>query len=232
MAALALRMIGPEHVTNILLLRKQVLSHLTNPDIYVNEDDEQEFVRQHCGPAGVTLGVFDGPRLVAYAMLGLPTPQDPNNLGHWFGLAPPNCARVAHVASCMVLPSHQGLGLQRRLLAARFRLALDYGRSICIGMISLHNHISRQNLLREGFHIGWVGHLCGLERQLMYTDLNRPMAFDISLGAQSHRVACLDFVSQRTLTRQGFWGTGTDSLLSLTDAEELIYSRPKTPIGQ
>lgn len=230
--ALALRVVGPAQVASILHLRAQVLGQLTNPDIYVNEADERQFVSQHCGPAGLTLGVFDGPTLVAYAMLGLPTAHAADNLGHWFGLNLSDRAKVAHVASCMVLPSHQGFGLQRKLLAARFKLALDNRRNICIGMISLHNHISRQNLLHEGFHIGWVGHLCGLERQLVYTDLTHAMALDTSPGAPVHRVACLDFAAQCTLTRQGFWGAGTDSPQSYTDAEELIFARLCTPLGR
>jgi GNAT superfamily N-acetyltransferase len=164
--------------------RAQVLGQLTNPDIYVNEADERQFVSQHCGPAGLTLGVFDGPTLVAYAMLGLPTAHAADNLGHWFGLNLSDRAKVAHLASCMVLPSHQGFGLQRKLLAARFKLALPNRRNICIGMIfAAQPHQPPEPAARR------VSHRLGrppvrARKTLVYTDLIHAMALDTSPGAQ------------------------------------------------
>lgn len=221
---LDLQLLRAEHVPAVLQLRNQVLGALTEPDLYVREYDEVGFVTQHCGPRGDTIGVFDQGQLVAYAMLGLPPVDDPDHLGEPLKLPHSAWPRVAYVASCMVLPSHRGQGLQRSLLAARFALAQTRGRDICVAMVSLHNSASRHNLLKEGMRVAWVGLVDGLKRQLMYIELARPLRFDLGPQAITHVVNHLDYTTQKTLTHQGYWGVAEQSP-SADRAEQLIFAK-------
>lgn len=220
---LDLQLLREAHVSAVLDLRNQVLGALTEPDLYVREADETGFVREHCGLRGETIGVFDRGQLVAYAMLGLPPADDPEHLGRPLQLPRSSWPRVAYVASCMVLPSHRGQGLQRNLLAARFALAQTRGRDICVAMVSLHNSASRHNLLKEGMRVAWVGDLDGLKRQLMYIDLAHPLRFDLGPEAVTHVVHHLDYARQRSLTEQGYWGVAEHGHSS-DRAEHLVFA--------
>ena len=187
-----LRLLTVQDTQAVLALRETVLSRLEHPDLYVREDDEMGFVRRHlaghAGADGETIGVYDGEELIAYAMLGLPRDDDPEHLGRYLQLAPRAPGEVSHLASCMVHPAHRGHGLQRTLLGARFTLAQAQGRPLCIAMVSPHNHASRQNLLREGLRIVYVGAVTGLKRHLVAIDLARPWRFD-EAGATTTRNA-------------------------------------------
>jgi GNAT superfamily N-acetyltransferase len=168
------RVLGPNDAPSVLELRENVLSDLPARDLYVREDDERGFVAAHLGPSGATIGLYEHDRMIAYAMLGLPAADDADNFGHLIGLDSAERGRMSHLASCMVLPSHRGRGLQRRLLNARLVLARAQGRSRCAGIVSLKNHASRHNLMREGLMVVWVGVWRGLERQLLLRELDRP----------------------------------------------------------
>ena len=198
-----------ENVNLLLEIRHQVLSELSHPDLYVMEDNELEFVREHCGTRGETIGLFEGQgdhaRLIAYAMVGFPLADDADNLGVTVGLQRNELEKVGILASCMVLPSHRGHGLQQQLLLLRQLLCVSHGRNHCLSMISLHNRPSRFNLFRAGMLIRWVGVLdhYGLQRQVVYCNQDNPIIFDES---QLRVVDELDFATQSVLATEGWWG--------------------------
>lgn len=188
---LSLRLLTVKDIPALMQLRGDVLASLADPDLYVRESTEMEFVQAHIDAAkarGETIGVFDGSRLVAYGMLGLPQRGELGNLGRFFTAGPPQgegplsgphsfndeCveARTAHLASCMVSQPYRGRHLQRLLLKARMALARGRGRNFFVAMVSPHNHASRRNLMREGFHVGWTGEIDGLKRHLLAADLS------------------------------------------------------------
>lgn len=168
------RLLGAGDQDRVLALREAVLGDLGHDDLYVREDHERDFVAAHLGAQGRTIGLYDGTVLVAYAMLGLPRADDPDNFGHLLGLERADRARIGHLASCMVQPGYRGRGLQRALLNARLLLARAHGCTRCAGIVSLHNHASRHNLMREGLQVLWVGNWHGLRRQLLVREATRP----------------------------------------------------------
>lgn len=216
-----LRLLTSADTPRLKALRAGVLAQLAHPDLYVREPDEDAFISRHIGSAGdgETIGVFDGEDLIAYAMLGLPAAEAPENLGGRLQLPPDSLARVAHIASCMVREDCRGHGLQRLLLAARFSLAQARGRVICIAMVSLHNQASRRNLMREGMRIGWVGDLDGLHRQLLVAHLTQPWQFD---SERVQLVELLDWQRQGWLARDGWWGV---SELEGRGQHALVFAR-------
>ncbi len=200
-----MRLLTARDIPALMGLRDEVLDGLVHSDLYVRESDECEFVRAHVDSAkgsGETIGIFDGRHLVAYGMLGLPRSGDPDDLGRFFGGGRSDL-RAAHLASCMVSPQYRGRHLQRMLLKARVELAWAKGKNFCAAMISMHNHASRRNLMREGLRIGWVAEIDGLKRQLLAVDLAQPLMFD---GQRSQVVRHDDWALQQELVRQGWWG--------------------------
>lgn len=204
------RRMTPNDMHQLLDIRRQVLDELAHPDLYVRENNEVEFVLEHCGQRGETIGLFEkhgeqAARLIAYAMVGFPGRHDADNLGITVGLPEAQLDKVGILASCMVLPSHRGHGLQQQLLLLRQLLCVSHGRTHCLAMISLHNRPCRFNLFRAGMLIRWVGVLAhyGLQRQVVYCDQNNPTIFD-----ESHirLVDELDFDTQSALAAEGWWG--------------------------
>lgn len=217
-APLDLRVLQPTDHAAVSRLRREVLASLGDADWYCPEDDEDAFIAAHLTPStspaaarsGETIGYFKGAELVAYAMVGYP--GVPASDAHAFdGVALPSARvvravprqRVALLASCMVKPEFRGRALQRRLLAARFALAQTAGKELCLAMVSLRNDASRQNLMREGLKVLWVGNWHGLQRQVLGIDLVQATRFD---PASTQWAASLDFERQVELVRQGCWG--------------------------
>lgn len=62
---------------------------------------------------------------------------------------------AAFLARVGVLPSHQGKGLQRRLIRARVRWAKSQGLAMAYTYTLPHNPASSINLIREGFLPFW-----------------------------------------------------------------------------
>ncbi|HSV46942.1 MAG TPA: hypothetical protein VLJ58_14235 [Ramlibacter sp.] len=218
-----LRLLAPAHTDSLMALREEVLGRLPDPDLYVREEHERDFVAAHlagrAGAQGETIGAFDGARLIGYAMLGLPAAHDAANLGRLLPQAAGRLGEVAHIASCMVLESCRGHGLQRVLLGARLLLAQAHGRSFCAGMVSLHNHASRRNLMREGLRIVHVGEVAGLRRQIMALRLGQPWAFATE---QAQLVDSGDYARQCALSAAGWCGV---SAMEGQGQDMLVFAR-------
>ncbi len=199
------RLLQLEDLAALHALRDEVLGALPNPDCYVREADEAVFYRQHLSPQGATIGVFHHHQLVAYAMLGLPSAEMPHPLADALGLSGQERAELSSLSSCMVRPDWRGLGLQRALLGARLALADGFGRRLCVGMVSLHNHSSRHNMLRLGMYIAWAGQLDGLQRQITLIDLRRHP----HVAADDERlIDSNDLDAQRQALTDGYIGIG------------------------
>ncbi|MBB6560705.1 GNAT superfamily N-acetyltransferase [Acidovorax soli] len=207
-------------------LRDTVLDSLPNSDVYVREDDEENFFQAHMYPGGEVIGVFVEDALVAYAMLELPGEHEAHNLGQVIGLAPEQQGMVAHLSSCMVLPQWRGRQLQRALLSARLELALACGRPLCMAMVSLLNHRSRHNMLRQGLRVVWTGMIDGLQRHVAMIDLEQGMGF----AAEGELLLpSLDYEALRAAALAGYACVGEvrapDGAVSLRYARHLVHNR-------
>ena len=199
------RILVPDDFPAWSALRDTVIAALPNPDFYVREDDEQGFFAAHTEPRGETIGVFAHGALVAYAMVGFPEHDAADNLGATIGLDPDYHPKVTHLSSCMVLSPWRGKGLQRTLLVARLALAHARGRPLCMAMVSLHNHSSRHNLLRQGLHIAWTGMIDGLQRHVAVIDLEHGLHFDMG---DEMLLPSDDFQALRQAGTAGYAGIG------------------------
>ena len=217
---LSTRLLGEADFGQWIGLRDAVLGALPDADIYVREDDEQAFFRAHSGQRGQTVGVFHGEQLVAYSMVGFPAAGDPENLGLVIGMSVDAQDMVTHISSCMVLPQWRGNGLQRTLLAVRLAMAQAQGRPFCLAMVSLRNHRSRHNLMRQGMHIGWTGDIDGLQRHVVRIDLQHARHFDMG---DEQLIASGDYETLCAAARAGYVGVG--ELRAADDSVQLRYVR-------
>lgn len=207
-------------------LRETVLATLPDPDFYVREDDEKDFFQAHMYPGGELIGVFVDGALVAYAMVELPGEHEAHNLGHVIGLDPAQQGLVAHLSSCMVLPQWRGRQLQRTLLSARLGLAQAHGRPLCMAMVSLRNHRSRHNMLRQGLRVVWTGTIDGLQRHVAMIDLEQGMDFATE---GELLLPSLDYDALRAAALAGYACVGEvrapDGAVSLRYARHLAHNR-------
>ena len=214
------RLLGPGDFGAWMALRDEVIAALPDPDLYVREDDEAAFFHEHMYPHGETIGVFVEEMLVAYAMVELPAAHAPHNLGQVIGLPAALHGMVAHLSSCMVLPAWRGRALQRTLLAARLGLAQACGRPLCMAMVSLANHRSRHNMLRQGLRIVWTGWIDGLQRHVTMIDLQHGLQFE---GAGERLLPSGDFEALRAAAQSGYAGVG--EIRAPDGAVSLRYAR-------
>lgn len=206
-ADLSVKFLTQDDIPQLIATRNEILSLLPHPDLYVREEDELGFLQFHCGEHGKTIGLFDGDRLIGYAMLGFPNAFAPDNMARMVGLPLAHWGHVAHFASCMIHPDYRGRGLQRSLVFARLDLARLLGLSTCLAMVSPHNHASRDNLFRQGFHLVWSGMIETRRRHILMRNLDDspPQA-----PLEPHQVVIHDFEAQSILLNQGFVGVAQD----------------------
>ncbi len=194
-----------QDVGAVLDLRKRIFSALPDPDLVLPEDDEELWAHDHLGPTGFTIGMFSQQNLVAYASLLLPTPNHPEHLGFYMDQSEDDRSRVAHIASCMVLPAFRGLGIQRRTIALRLGVATAMGRSICLALTSVGNYSSRHNLMKSGLSVIWMGETAVRRRRVILArDFSNPL--NISSLKAIKAVSALDYERQAELTSCGFIG--------------------------
>jgi GNAT superfamily N-acetyltransferase len=205
-------------------LRRQVVGGLRDPDFYVLEDEA--FVCKHLGPEGQTVGLFDGARLVAYAMLGLPGADAPDNLAAVMGWPAEARARSAHLASVMVAPDYRGRSLHGWLIDARIAQARALGRRHLFSMVALTNDASWTNLCRHRMFIRVIAPLEGA--RLRYLTL-RTLGEAVDFAEPMTSVDPYDIPGQQRLLGEGYWGIRR----TIRSARcRVVYARPRFADGR
>lgn len=165
-AVLRGRLLTANEVDAVLALHLDVVRAMP-ADLVATET--RAFFVDHAGRIGRLIGLFDGDRLVAYSILGLPGPGDPN-FGDDHGLATQALARVAHLDGAAVHPNFRGNGLQRRMIAWRLAAARAAGRTIALSTVAPGNVASLASMLSEGLQIRALATRFGGLRFLMRRD--------------------------------------------------------------
>lgn len=203
--SLQVSLLSQRHIDQIMQLREKVLPTLIHEDCYIREQDEYGFIAKHCGIMGETFGIFSDKILIAYAILSYHSMLDNINLSHIAGLPSMLHNQVSQLASCMVAPAFQGLGLHKVLIKKRIALAYAKGYPHCLSIVSPQNIPSRNNLFQSGFQIHWVDTLPHLSVQhLLYYPIKQPisrLAFHLT-----QQVDMMDISRQQQLLQQGYYG--------------------------
>lgn len=172
------------------------------------------FFADHMQALGRIYGCFAGDELAAYAVLGLPGPDDAN-FGTDHGLSPRELRLVAHLDGAAVIEPWQGHGLQRALSVLRMREARRHGRLIMLSTAAPLNLPSLTNLLLCGFEVRGLAEKFGGARFLMRRDL--PPGEDITArdgfpdSLAGSLVPLNDLARHRALLAEGRRGVALDS---------------------
>ena len=173
------------------------------------------FFADHIEALGRIFGCFSGQGLVAYAVLGLPGPQDAN-FGVDHGLSPEELRLVAHLDGAAVIEPWQGLGLQRALSVLRMREARRQGRLIMLSTAAPLNLPSLTNLLLCGFQVRGLVEKFGGARFLMRRDLlpRQDIAArdDFPGDLAGQRVPLNDLARHRAMLAEGRRGVALDAV--------------------
>ena len=138
-------------------LHAEVLRALPDPALFRLFGGPEQFLVDHLGARGESLGVFARERLVGYGSLTRPRAEDVDNYAGDLGWTSERAGRVALLSAAMVHPSHRGRGLHRALIAARLRLASERGVPELLVRAAPANAVSRRTLLAHGFAVVWLG---------------------------------------------------------------------------
>jgi hypothetical protein len=212
-----------DDVETVLRFRQAIFNDLPERDLVLPEDDEQSWAFDHLGDQGITIGIFDSGALVAYASMLVPDASHPEHLGHLLTLSEAELHTSFNLASCMVLPSHRGYGIQRRTVALRFGIASHLGRHIALSLTSVRNFPSRHNLMKSGLSVVWAGELEPARRRVvMRRDLR--LEDDSIQYADVKAVYASDFERHVELTSRGYVGF-REALLN--ERLAVLFAKPR-----
>lgn len=205
LAGLAPVTLGPGELDELCALHAE-LHRLAGPRApFVRESDG--FFARHLGRDGVVLGLRSATgALAAYAVLGLPGPDDALNFGADLGLAPAERARVFHLDGTGVRPAWRGRGLQRWLVTERLRLGVAAGRAVALSAVSPRNPRSLANLIAAGLRVVALVEKYGDVRFMLHWQAEVLPAWSTAAGP--HRRVPLDVApaEHRALLAAGWHG--------------------------
>lgn len=214
----AARRLNARDVERVYRLHRGLLEQA--PESKVFKPESRQFFERHIEAAGQTLGVFVGPALIAYGIVGLPVDAR-YNFGVAFGLEAAEWPRVAHLDGCGVRPQWRGNGLQRWLAARRIALAAAANRRHILSTAAPANRASCRNLLGAGLTIRCLQPMFGgLLRYLFYRDLRQADRLD---PATALLVAVADLDRQQNLLARGYRGY---ALHGSEESARILYGRP------
>jgi GNAT superfamily N-acetyltransferase len=189
-------------------LHEAVLGALPDPAMFRLFGGAPEFLADHVGARGQSLGVFAQDELVAYGALTRPAPDDIDNYAGELGWPAERAGRVALLSAAMVHPLHRIRGLHRTLIASRIALARDLGVPELLVRAAPANAVSRRTLLSFGFAVAWLGvQREGSLRHILWRPIAAPAWTAPAAGEPALAWAAADDLpEQQRLLAEGFLG--------------------------
>lgn len=165
---LVVRLVTPDEVDKVMALQRRVHENMPDPSqlAETGRDEIAESTR-----LDVCLGVFDGDRLAAFALMVANRESPSRNTGQKNGFIPRECVSFD---TAFVDPDYRGLGMQRYLLQARDEIAVQLGAKYALVTVDPKNEFSLRNILSQGFEIIARKQLYGgLDRYVLKKDLQK-----------------------------------------------------------
>ena len=159
------RLLGWSDREQVLAFRRDIFIDIAphfrvlDPQVDDGVTHELMWCEKHLLSPGVTLGVFDEHRLIAYASILLSVEQGATQVAQLLRMNEFDLLRSADLSSCMVHKQYRGLRLQASLLRWRIELATKQGRSLFVGMTACGNSYSLRNMLEARMTIRWIGQI-------------------------------------------------------------------------
>ncbi|MEQ8287937.1 hypothetical protein [Thalassospira sp.] len=163
--------LGEIHLPAVIALHHDVIADI-DPALVAAETDA--FFQNHMSDCGQIFGIFDQDTLVAYGVLGLPRPDDPN-FGTDHKLPSDLLPDVAHIDGVAIRKDCRGHHWQQKLTLHRLQQARASGRQIALTTVAPGNFASLINILSVGMTIRGLKDKYGAKRFLMRLDLDKAL---------------------------------------------------------
>lgn len=157
------------HLDAIIELHHAVIAD-ADPTLVASETNA--FFKDHLSDCGKTFGILKDGRLLAYCVLGLPRPNDPN-FGTDQGIADTELPMVAHIDGVAVRADCRGQNWQQLLTRHRMHEAIKTGRQLALTTVAPGNTASLVNILSCGLVVRNLKEKYGGQRFLMRADLTK-----------------------------------------------------------
>ena len=144
---LLVRRMRMDEVDLVMQLQTRVLE--TMPDSSLLAETDRDEIAESV-QLDLSLGVFDGDRLAAFALMVVNRMSESRNTGQKNGLDPLECVSFD---TAFVDPDYRGLGLQKFLLTAREDVAHQLGAKYALVTVAPNNAFSLKNVMGHGFEI-------------------------------------------------------------------------------
>lgn len=166
--------LNESHLEAVIALHHEVVRDMPR-ELAARESDA--FFHDHMTDCGQIFGAFKDNQLVAYGVLGLPRPGDPN-FGRDHGLPEDELSVVAHIDGVAVRTDQRGHRWQYRMVLHRLQAAREAGRRIALSTVAPGNFASVVNTLSAGLTIRGLISKFGGKRFLLRRDLKDQKAVE------------------------------------------------------
>ena len=146
MKMMRLRRCNPADFDAVVELNETVYAAL--PDKSVLRHNSLEMIASCLEEPNVTLGIWDDNLLVAIGMLYVPQCIEED---HFHDLGLQGDFKSANQKLFLVREGYRGLGLQRRLIRAVEKVAVERGFNLLCTTVAPNNEFSINNFLKEGY---------------------------------------------------------------------------------
>lgn len=220
---LTAKKLNDNHLQDVMALQKKIIDNL-HPDErhFILQRSAEEFQQHLNGKSSGMLGVFDGDRLVAQMVYGLPRNGEKRDMPEFR----PDIAndRLVIYEAVLVDPEYRGSSLMKRMLECVEELAAMNGRSHSLIQIAIDNPASWINALHHGMLITRVDRDPVDGAKVLY--LEKPVAsadeqsfmprfvpgktYSLPLGDNIHASIPALFNKMQYLVQKGYHGIGLD----------------------
>ncbi|WP_026987555.1 GNAT family N-acetyltransferase [Fodinicurvata fenggangensis] len=197
--------LNESHLDAVIALHHEVVRDMPRA-LAARESDA--FFHEHMTANGQIFGAFKDSQLIAYGVLGLPRPGDPN-FGRDHGLPEDELSGVAHIDGVAVRADQRGYRWQYRMVQHRLQAARKAGRRIALSTVAPENFASVVNTLSAGLTIRGLIDKFGGKRFLLRRDLKDQKAAEslqINPGDIGTWCPCNDTARCRELLDAGYQG--------------------------
>lgn len=169
-----LRRLSSADLPEISAAYDATLTALADPASFRLFGGAPRFFLDHFTRRGLSVGIFDGARLIAYGAITRPAFEDTDNYARDAGWSAKRAADVVTLSAAFVHPKARGQGLHRRLIDARLAL-IGADHTDVLARAAPGNRISRQNMLACGMALIWAGRQSeGSLRHVFWRKRGRP----------------------------------------------------------
>lgn len=153
-----LTFLDPDSAPLMAALHAAIIDQLHGDEKSFILPKDETYFRQHLNKGGgnAVIGIFDGPNLIAQAMIVQPNAQYPQTgMVDMAPVAPPQSVSILQAVS--VLPAYRQHGLMGKMIDAWQAHAQEQGRAILLAEIDVHNAASWIGFLKAGLNLVSIG---------------------------------------------------------------------------